>query len=87
MPSDILETTVGEARGLVDRQTDDLVLRAGLKHMLSLSASVLTTVAVADEEGSVFAEMEEIIVDRFIDGLRANGYDIVKLRLDETPQA
>jgi hypothetical protein len=68
---------------VVTRQTDDLKLREGLKHMFSLVSQSLSLSALGGPD--LFDEMEDEVVDRFIDGLRHNGYDIVQT--DYAPQA
>ena len=68
---------ITEARQAIPRQTEDEQLREGIKYMLALATTSLVVYAQRENDEE-FTMAEDIIVDRFIDGLRANGYDIVK---------
>lgn len=66
----------------VERQTEDTVLREGLKHMFGLISIILTGAARAPFED--FMSLEDENVDLFLTGLRTNGYEIVRINRDET---
>lgn len=57
--------------------SEDIVLREGLKHMISLSCSLLMPASHLSAE--LFQETEDKVIDSFLDGLQYNGYEIRKI--------